>query len=136
MRTDITIKPWGHQPFTLNVGDKVIERIDSRMIEPAKLQVRTVTKICGGDVRQWMVLDGREERDTDGKVRGRDSWFTGSIEPYSDQAMAENAEQWRFHNERKALNERADALLQGLRGKVAKMESVQVEALIAKLGEV
>jgi hypothetical protein len=93
--TEVTIKDWHDPPFTLRVGDTVLQetRYSGFDTGPPVVAAHTVAALCGGAVRQWVRLSNGEEFDLQGHAKGDKSY--GYIRAYNAEylcrAQAERA---------------------------------------------
>jgi hypothetical protein len=114
--TSVTIKYGAGPSFVVRVGDRVVQE-SSTGDRPDTLCVRTVAKLCGGDVRQWIVLDSGEEYGSDGFSRRRSSGaYPRPIRAYSDALMAENAAAHVDYKERCAVTFECQMALRRISG--------------------
>ena len=81
--TEVTIKDWHDPPFTLRVGDTVLQetRYSGFDTGPPVVAAHTVAALCGGAVRQWVRLSNGEEFDLQGHAKGDKSY--GYIRAYN-----------------------------------------------------
>lgn len=108
--TEVTIKAWREQPFTLKVGDQVLHQVEYRSFEPGPpvVSAHTVAALCGGAVRQWVRLSNGQEFDVQGHAKGDKSY--GHIRAYSAEYLAKaQAERSAFESLR-ALRNRVEGL--------------------------
>lgn len=118
--TEVTIKDWHDPPFTLRVGDTVLQetRYSGFDTGPPVVAAHTVAALCGGAVRQWVRLSNGEEFDLQGHAKGDKSY--GYIRAYNAEYLR------RAQAERSAFE-----LLRALRYRVEKLNWREV---IAKPG--
>ena len=81
--TEVTIKYYYDPPFTLRVGDTVLQetRYSGFDTGPPVVAAHTVAALCGGAVRQWVRLSNGEEFDLQGHAKGDKSY--GYIRAYN-----------------------------------------------------
>lgn len=81
--TEVTIKDWHEPPFTLRVGDTVLQQTSYRGFDtgPPIVAAHTVAALCGGAVRQWVRLSNGQEFDLQGHAKGDKSY--GHIRAYN-----------------------------------------------------
>ena len=100
--TEVTIKDWHDPPFTLRVGDTVLQetRYGGFDSGPPIVTTYTVAALCGGSVRQWVRLSNGQEFDLQGHAKGDKSY--GHIRAYDAEYLAKaQAERALFENLRK-----------------------------------
>jgi len=81
--TEVTIKDWRDPPFTLRVGDTVLQEARGSGFDtgPPIVAAHTVAALCGGTVRQWVRLSNGQEFDLQGHAKGDKSY--GHIRAYN-----------------------------------------------------
>jgi len=81
--TEVTIKSYYDPPFTLRVGDTVLQQTSYRGFDtgPPIVAAHTVAALCGGTVRQWVRLSNGQEFDLQGHAKGDKSY--GYIRAYN-----------------------------------------------------
>ena len=100
--TEVTIKYYYDPPFTLRVGDTVLQetRYSGFDTGPPIVAAHTVAALCGGSVRQWVRLSNGQEFDLQGHAKGDKSY--GHIRAYDAEYLAKaQAERASFENLRK-----------------------------------
>ena len=80
--TEVTIKSYYDPPFTLRVGDTVLQETRHSGFDtgPPIVAAHTVAALCGGAVRQWVRLSNGQEFDLQGHAKGGASY--GHIRAY------------------------------------------------------
>lgn len=118
--TEVTIKSYYDPPFTLRIGDTVLQETQYSGFDagPPVVAAHTVAALCGGAVRQWVRLSNGQEFDLQARAKGDTSY--GHIRAYNTEYL------------RKAQAERA--AFESLRALRYRVEKLNWREVVAKPG--